>query len=309
MNSIPPSQTFKTSPSLPKHIIPLDFNNVPKLPDSHSWTLPNSDDHQPIDPFTQEPSPIIDLAKPNVFNLIRHACEKWGAFQVINHGIPISFLQETEYQTRRLFSLPTERKLLAVRSAEGVTGYGLARISPFFDKLMWSEGFSIIGSPMVHASQLWPEDHAKFCEVMDQYQEKMKTLSEKIVALMIGSLGLTQEEDVKWALLVGLQLYKDNAGWVPVEPIEGALVLNVGDLMSIITNGKFKSVLHRAVVNNTHNRVSVAYFYGPPRDAKISPLKKLIDHDHPPLYRPVTWEEYLETKSKHFNRSLESIRL
>ncbi|XVF34761.1 hypothetical protein REPUB_Repub18cG0086800 [Reevesia pubescens] len=354
MNSIPPSQTFKTSPSLPKHIIPLDFNNVPKLPDSHSWTLPNSDDHQPIDPFTQEPLPIIDLAKPNVFNLIRHSCEKWGAFQVINHGIPISFLHETEYQTRRLFSLPTERKLLAVRSAEGVTGYGLARISTFFDKLMWSEGFSIIGSPMEHASQLWPEDHAKFCKVMDQCQEKMKILSEKIVALMIGSLGLTHEKDVKWfeptngcdqstcvlqlnsypvcpdpgqamglaphtdsslftliyqGTIGGLQLYNDNAGWVPVEPIEGALVLNVGDLMSIITNGKFKSVLHRAVVNNTHHRVSSAYFYGPPIDAKISPLKKLIDHDHPPLYRPVTWKEYLETKSKHFNRPLESIRL
>ncbi|XP_022751698.1 gibberellin 3-beta-dioxygenase 3-like [Durio zibethinus] len=354
MESIPSSQTFKCSPSHPKHVVPLDFNNVPKLPDSHAWktTLP-IDDHQLIDPFTEEPLPIIDLAKPDVFNLVRHACEKWGVFQVTNHGIPVSFFYEIECQTRRLFSLPAERKLLAVRSPEGFTGYGLPRISPFFPKLMWSEGFSIIGSPVEHASQLWPEDHSKFCEVMEQYQAKMKGLSEKIVAAMLSSLGLTHE-DVKWfepkngcdqttcvlqlnsypvcpdpgramglaphtdsSLLTllyqswvsGLQVYRDGAGWVAVEPVEGALVVNVGDLMHIVSNGKFKPVLHRAVVNNTHHRVSTAYFYGPPRDVKVSALRKLIDHAHPPLYRPVTWKEYLEAKSKHFNKALESIRL
>ena len=34
---------------------------------------------------------------------------------------------------------------------------GSARISSFFPKLMWSEGFSIMGSPVEHASQLWPK--------------------------------------------------------------------------------------------------------------------------------------------------------
>ncbi|KAK6248476.1 hypothetical protein QUC31_020041 [Theobroma cacao] len=351
MNSIS-SETFKTTPSHPEHTIPLDFTNVPKLPDSHAWTLPR----QPIDPFTQEPLPIIDLAKPDVSKLVRHACEEWGAFQITNHGIPICLLNEIEYQTRRLFSLPAESKLLAVRSPEGFTGYGLARISPFFSKLMWSEGFSIIGSPVEHASQLWPEDHAKFCEVMEQFQEEMKALSEKMVAIMLSSLGLTHEEDVKWfepmkegcdqstcvlqlnsypvcpdpgramglaphtdssvltllyqGNISGLQVQRDDAaGWMPVEPVEGALVVNVGDLMHIVSNGRFKSVLHRALVNNEHHRVSTAYFYGPPRDAKVSPLRKLIDRDHPPLYRPVTWKDYLEAKSKHFSKALESIRL
>ncbi|XWS17200.1 hypothetical protein CRYUN_Cryun33cG0048000 [Craigia yunnanensis] len=97
------------------------------------------DDHQPIDPFTEEPLPVIDLAKPGVFNLVRHAYEKWGAFQVTNHGIPVSLLYETECQTRRLFSLPTERKQLVARPPEGLSGYGSARISPFFPKLMWSK--------------------------------------------------------------------------------------------------------------------------------------------------------------------------
>ncbi|XWS26917.1 hypothetical protein CRYUN_Cryun26dG0071400 [Craigia yunnanensis] len=354
MNSVPSSQTFNSSSSRPKYMVPLDFNNVPQLPDSHAWTTLPLDDHQPIDPFTEEPLPIIDLAKPGVVKLVRHACEKWGAFQVINHGIPVSLLYEIECQTRRLFSLPTERKLLVARPPEGVSGYGSARISPFFPKQMWSEGFSIIGSPVEHASQLWPEDHAKFCDVMEQCQAKMKRLCEKIVAVVLSSLDLTHEEDVKWfepengcdqnacvlqlnsypvcpdpdramglaphrdsslltllyqGSITGLQVYRDGAGWMAVEPVEGALVINIGDLMQIISNGKFKSVLHRVVVNNTQHRVSMAYFYGPPKAAKISPLSKLIDYDHPPLYRPVTWKEYLEMKGKHFTKSLELIRL
>ncbi|XWS26915.1 hypothetical protein CRYUN_Cryun26dG0071200 [Craigia yunnanensis] len=354
MNSVPSSQTLNSSSSRPKYIVPLDFNNVPTLPDSHAWTTLPLDDHPPIDPFTEEPFPIIDLAKPGVVNLVRHACEKWGSFQITNHGIPFSFLYEAECQTRRLFSLPMECKLHVVRSPGTISGYSSPRMSTFFPKQMWTEGFSIIGSPQQHASQLWPEDHAKFCEVMEQYQVKMKRLSEKMVAIMLISLGLTHEEDVKWfesknggdeatcvlqlnsypvcpdparaiglaphtdsSLLTllyqgsvsGLQVYRDGAGWVAVEPVEGTLVVNLGDLMQIISNGKFKSVLHRALVNNTQHRVSMGYFCGPPKDAMVSPLSKFIDYDHPPLYHQVTWKEYLDIKEKHFRNSLESIRL
>lgn len=93
-------------------------------------------------------------------------------------------------------------------------------------------------------------------------------------------------------------------GWLGA----GALVVSVGDLMHILSNGRLKSTMHRAVVNKVHHRVSIAYFYGPPHDMKISPSMKLIDQDHPPLYRPVSWKEYLSIKATHFNRALESIR-
>lgn len=185
---------------------------------------------------------------------------------------------------------------------------------------------------------------------MEEYQREMTGLSEKMIGLVLGSLGLTHE-DVKRlgcqaqaqgllhlnsypecpdpsramglaphtdsSLLTllyqsnasGLQVFVDDTlGWVPVNPITGAIVVNVGDLMHIMSNARFKSALHRAVVNKTHHRVSVAYFYGPSRDLKVSPLIKLTDHDHPPLYRPVTWKEYLDAKATHFNKALEVIR-
>ncbi|KAM3713980.1 hypothetical protein ACJW30_01G299300 [Castanea mollissima] len=349
MNSI--SESFKSNPIHLNRIIPLDFNSVLTVPDSHTWTL-STDPHQPIpmDPF--ESVPIIDLTDPNAVLLIRHACEQWGVFQVTNHGIPIDHLKQLELQTKRLFSLPLDQKLRAVRSPEGITGYGLARISTFFPKLMWSEGFSIMGSPLEHACQLWPHHHKKFCNAMEVCQKEMKDLTERILGLMLVSLSLTRE-DVKWfkpndrkkqpqALLhlnsypicpdpsravglaphtdsslltllhqsstTGLQVLRDSVGWVPVHPISGALVVNTGDLMHVLSNGRFKSALHQVVVNKTHHRISVAYFYGPPGNVKISPSMKLIDHKHPPLYRSVTWKEYLDAKAKHFNKALDLIR-
>ncbi|CAK7334846.1 unnamed protein product [Dovyalis caffra] len=342
------SESFKNNPIPRNHIVPLDFNNVLKLPDSHTWSL--SADYPSIDPLDHEAVPIIDLTHPHALTLARKASENWGMFQVINHGIPIHLLQELELQTRTLFDLPANQKLQVVRSPDGITGYGQARIANFFNKQMWYEGFTIMGSPVQQASQLWPHDHAKFCGAMEDFQKEIKQLTERIIALMFKSLGLTQE-DVKWlrpksgykhpqgvlqlnsypmcpnpnqamglaphtdsSLLTllyqsnisGLQVFgDDDIGWVPVHPLPHALVVNVGDLMHIISNGRFKNALHRAVVNQTHHRLSIAYFYGPPTDIMISPL---VDFDHPPLYRQVTWKDYLDAKATHFNEALDFIK-
>lgn len=161
MNSV--SESFKNNPLHFKHIIPLDFNTTLTLPDSHTWPL--SLDRQPIDSLTHvqhEAVPVVDLTNPQAITLIRQACEKWGVFQVTNHAIPIKLLDEIEFQTKRLFALPPNQKLLAVRSPEDCTGYGLPRISTFFSKFMWSEGFTVMGSPVYHACQLWPHDHINF---------------------------------------------------------------------------------------------------------------------------------------------------
>lgn len=107
----------------------------------------------------------------------------------------------------------------------------------------------------------------------------------------------------------GLQVFREGSGWVTVPPIPGALVINAGDLLHILSNGLYHSVLHRAVVNRSRHRISVAYLYGPPPGIKISPLSKLVAEGQPPLYRAITWSEYLGTKAKHFDKALSSVRL
>ncbi|CAN6939065.1 unnamed protein product [Brassica oleracea] len=105
-----------------------------------------------------------------------------------------------------------------------------------------------------------------------------------------------------------LQVFRDDVGWITVPPVPGSLVVNVGDLLHILTNGIFRSVLHRARVNHLRSRFSMAYLWGPPSDQMISPLPKLVNPLQSPLYPSLTWKQYLATKAIHFNRSLSFIR-
>ena len=142
----------KENPTLLDLSIPLDFNTALKLPDSHTWTTTPLAVQESVADIVH----VIDLASPNALDLIRQASEKWGMFQVTNHGIPVHLFHQIEDQARSLFSLPGAQKLLAARSRNELTGYGQAAISPFFSKEMWYEGFTIVGSPAEHASKLWP---------------------------------------------------------------------------------------------------------------------------------------------------------
>ncbi|KAL3528813.1 hypothetical protein ACH5RR_008135 [Cinchona calisaya] len=332
----------------------LDLNLVKELPDSHAWTTSLKDEYPCGGHLCNlETVPVVDLAAKNAQELLGHACKTWGVFQVKNHGISKNLLDKIESTGKRLFSLPMHQKLKASRSPDGVSGYGVPRISSFFPKLMWSEGFTIVGSPLEHARQLWPHDYNKFCDVIQEYEKEMRKLAGKLMWLILGSLGIT-EADLEWAgpegsfeggcaalqlnsypacpepdramglaphtdssiLTIlhqnntsGLQVLRNGTRWVTVPPLPGALVVNIGDLLHILSNGLCPSVLHRAIVNRTQHRLSVAYLYGPPSSVKISPLQKLVDQGHPPLYRPVTWSEYLRTKAKHFDKALSLVRL
>ncbi|KAG9131345.1 hypothetical protein Leryth_006175 [Lithospermum erythrorhizon] len=329
----------------------LDLNSMQELPETHAWT---PSDNYPSVGTGSSPIPVVDLNDENALELIGHACKTWGVFQVVNHNIKKSLLDEIEAAANGLFSLPMQQKLKAARSPDGVSGYGMARISSFFPKRMWSEGFTILGSPLEHARQLWPRDYKIFCDVIKEYEKEMNNLAGRLMWLMLGSLGITKH-DVKWVgsegnnfeggcsaiqlnsypvcpdpdramglaahtdstiLTIlhqnntsGLQVLHEGFGWIMVHPLPGALVVNVGDLMHILSNGLYPSVLHRAIVNRTQHRLSIAYLYGPPSSVKVAPLSKLIDHSHPPLYRPITWSEYLRTKAKYFNKALSTIRV
>nr|GLL38166.1 gibberellin 3-beta-dioxygenase 1-like [Ipomoea trifida] len=341
------SEAYKEHPLSLEHIIPLDFQSLHKVPDSHLWPK-ITDDHQ-----KQYASiPTVDLLAPNVVELIGHACETWGMFHVVNHGVSSALVDEVESQAYRLFALPDHQKMKALRSPGGATGYGAARISPFFPKLMWHEGFTMMGSPAHHARQLWPHDHQHFCDTMENYEKKMKALAFKLFLLTLNSIGAS-EQHLKWlnpspaatqsegalqlnsyprcpnpthaiglaphtdslfltilhqSAATGLQVFNQALGWAPVVPVAGALLVNVGDLLHVLSNGRFPTVYHRAVVNESVHRVSVAYFYGPPVDSVVAPVV-LRDGDGAPAYRTVRVKDYLSLKAMHLDKALSFIRL
>ena len=74
----------------------------------------------------------------------------------------------------------------------------------------------------------------------------------------------------------GLEVEREG-GWMPVSPPEGALVVNLGDMMQRWTNSRWVSTMHRVMTpENLHDamsrRISIGYFMHPDYDARIECL-------------------------------------
>ena len=62
-----------------------------------------------------------------------------------------------------------------------------------------------------------------------------------------------------------------------------------------MSNGKYKSIEHRALVNDKATRMSIALPHGPLLDTVIRPAPELVDNEsHPPAYVQITYKEFLE---------------
>lgn len=72
-------------------------------------------------------------------------------------------------------------------------------------------------------------------------------------------------------------------------------VICVFTLLQIITNGRYKSSVHRAVVNAELARLSVATFYDPSKSRKICTAPQLVSKDEPQKYRGVVYGDYVST--------------
>lgn len=70
--------------------------------------------------------------------------------------------------------------------------------------------------------------------------------------------------------------------------------------MKILSNGKYRSVLHRAVVNNKATRISIAMAHGPSQEAIVSPAAELLDDEiNPPAYVGMKYMLYLQLQQSN----------
>ncbi|KAE8725644.1 Detected protein of confused Function [Hibiscus syriacus] len=92
----------------------------------------------------------------------------------------------------------------------------------------------------------------------------------------------------------GLQ-FNRNQKWVPVKPIPNAFIINIGDVLEILSNGEYKSVVHRAVVNPEKERLSIASFHCQKMGTQIGPLEDLVQTNKA-LYKTLPIEEFRRLK-------------
>ncbi len=93
----------------------------------------------------------------------------------------------------------------------------------------------------------------------------------------------------------GLQTKNQNKQWVDIQPKSGAIIVNLGDIMQVWSNDRYRAAVHRILPLNTSERMSIPYFYNPKLDTLIEPIAELVDNKA--HYKPFKWLEYIQTKS------------
>uniref|UniRef100_A0A453J5N3 anthocyanidin synthase n=1 Tax=Aegilops tauschii subsp. strangulata TaxID=200361 RepID=A0A453J5N3_AEGTS len=95
----------------------------------------------------------------------------------------------------------------------------------------------------------------------------------------------------------GLQVSKDGL-WCDVEHVPGALIVNVGDQIEILSNGRYRAALHRATVSKEKTRMSWPVFVHPRREYIVAPHPRLVAGEIPAKYdyKAKTFEDYTYCK-------------
>ncbi|OCK75977.1 Clavaminate synthase-like protein [Lepidopterella palustris CBS 459.81] len=95
-----------------------------------------------------------------------------------------------------------------------------------------------------------------------------------------------------------LQVKLKDGTWMDADPIPGAFVVNIGDMIERWTNGLWQSTRHRVIHRGEGFRVSVPFFYEPDWDAVVQPLQKCIERTGgEDKYGPIKYGDYLLAKA------------
>ncbi|EPS67820.1 hypothetical protein M569_06954, partial [Genlisea aurea] len=269
--------------------------------------------------------------RARVVDEIRSASEAWGFFQVVNHGVPASILTEMVDGVRKFNEQEIEIKK-KYYSRDFSKGFRFNTNFDFFTAPFstWRDSFYYTVSPNPPP----PEELPAICrDVLREYSEEVMKLGKFLLELLSESLGLkphriSETECAHSLFLVGhyyppcpqpnltlgvakhsdnnfiTVLLQDSSGglqiihddqWVDVPPVPGAFIVNIGDLMQLITNDKLRSIEHRVLASEKGPRVSIASFFGRscgPSFKLLAPIEELLSEANPAKYRATTADEY-----------------
>ncbi len=122
-----------------------------------------------------------------------------------------------------------------------------------------------------------------------------------------GAIRAGAHEDINLITLLlgaeeaGLELLGSDGKWLAIKPPEGALVVNVGDMLQRLTNHVLPSTTHRVVnpppERRGVSRYSMPFFLHPAPDFLIETLPSTITADRPNRYpEPISSHDYLHER-------------
>ncbi|KAE8702589.1 hypothetical protein F3Y22_tig00110482pilonHSYRG00406 [Hibiscus syriacus] len=261
------------------------------------------------------------------------ACKHWGFFQIINHGVAEEVLLNMKAAVAAFFELPLQEKNKYVQAGTDFQGYGQQYVVSEEQKLDWCDMmFLITLPPEIRNLKYWPHTIPGFKDAVQRYSEGAQKVADEIcdnISLLMGIdrdglkrfygrtkqamrmnyyppcsrpdlvLGINPHSDPDIITLLlqddeipGLQIRHKNK-WILVKPIRNAIVVNVGDVLEILSNGVYKSVEHRAITNETKARVSLATIKIPYDELEIGPMECMVDDHWLRMYRSIKYLDYV----------------
>ncbi|CAH9056531.1 unnamed protein product [Cuscuta epithymum] len=240
------------------------------------------------------------------------------AFMAIGHGMCTSFLDKVLQVSRGFFEQPMEEKMKYAKGLNDFEGYGADPPPQEGQPLDWSDRLYLNVHPQdMKNYNFWPKNPDSFRQVVEEYTDKIKMVIEMTSKAMARSLNLEEscfhrqfgersQLSVRFNyyspcqrpdLVLGLKPHSDGSGytviiqdeaglqvlkndkWFTVPKNPHAILVIMGDQMEIMSNGIFKSPVHRVLSSSERDRISVAVFYTPEIGTKIGPEKGLFFND------------------------------
>ncbi|KAE8657902.1 2-oxoglutarate and Fe(II)-dependent oxygenase superfamily protein isoform 2 [Hibiscus syriacus] len=261
--------------------------------------------------------PIIDLSlllsSKDELQKLRLALESGGCFQAIGHGMSSSFMDQVRRVAKQFFGLPQEEKLKYSRAANGVEGYGHDVVVSEKQVLDWNSRLFLRVFPENQRKlNLWPEKPDNFREVLHEYSAKLKQMMDLLFKAMAKSLDLEENSfsgqfgdnqvmQVRFNFyppcskpdkVLGVKPHSDRSGVTVLlqdEEVKGLQIVKDERWINvpIMSNGIFKSPVHRVVTNKDKLRISVATFNEAEPEKETGPVEALINDKRKRLYRTV----------------------
>lgn len=86
----------------------------------------------------------------------------------------------------------------------------------------------------------------------------------------------------------GLQVLTADGEWLDARPLEGTLVVNIGDFLQRLSNNRFKSTVHRVYNRKSTSQYSMPFYLGFNPEATLQVVPTCVDKDHPVLYESIS---------------------
>lgn len=285
--------------------------------------------------------PIIDISalhltgdrRSQVLQAIDHACQHWGFFQVINHGVLKAAIEDLWAAAHRFFSLPAQKRMqyFAGLLAGKQVSYFTSHLPEKEEFSEWKDSLYFRCDPRAPDAL---DQSPSFCrEPVLEYLRQISSVSQVIYEAILENLGLRTDtysvngvpqifpgvimaihyyppcpdpsltfgqsahSDITLLTMVlqdevgGLEVLNEGR-WMAVKPVPDSFVINIGDPVQILSNGKYKSVEHRVVLNKEKPRFSVPCFFNPPSEAWIAPL--VGEQNSALLYKGCVYGDYAQ---------------